>query len=245
MPWAPLIFLPNSSDASVMTFLPVVPSEPPQTVFRTLPRFNSLSYFKSRFRKTLRPITSRLARTGVTANQVTIASLVGSLLIGELLCVFANFPALFTILPVWLLVRMACATIDGTLAVESGQKSRLGGILNEAGDIISETGLFLPLAFLAAFSKVAITFLIFLAAVSELGGIGRANLGEQSSTRRSPWQSDRSTVLALIGLPIATLGRLRERAFIVVPILATALLNTIWNRVRFAFADPCGSVSQK
>jgi CDP-diacylglycerol---glycerol-3-phosphate 3-phosphatidyltransferase len=180
MPWAPLTFLPNSSDASVMTFLPVVPSEPPQTVFRTLPRFNSLSYFKSRFRKTLRPITSRLARTGVTANQVTIASLVGSLLIGELLCVFANFPALFTILPVWLLVRMACATIDGTLAVESGQKSRLGGILNEAGDIISPAFSY-PLRFLLPSPKSPSRFSSFSLQCPNWEGLAEPILG---SSRR-------------------------------------------------------------
>jgi CDP-diacylglycerol--glycerol-3-phosphate 3-phosphatidyltransferase len=233
-----------------MTFRPVVLSEPPQTVFRTLPRFKILAaaswtYFKSGFRKALRPIPSRLARTDVTANHVTISSLVDSLLVGALLCVFANSPALFAILPIWLLVRMACATIDGTPAVEFGQKSRLGGIPNEAGDIISEAGLFLPFAFVAPFSKVAITFLIFLGVVSELAGMAGPILGSSRRLEGHLGKADRSTVLALIGLAIAALGRLPERAFIVVPILATALLITIWNRVRFAFADPCGSGGQK
>jgi len=33
---------------------------------------------------------------------------------------------------------MGCATIDGTLAIDFGQKSRLGGVLNEAGDVVSD-----------------------------------------------------------------------------------------------------------
>ena len=53
------------------------------------------------------------------------------------LCAFAANHRLFVILPVWLVARTACATIDGTLAIEFGQKSRVGSILNEAGDIIS------------------------------------------------------------------------------------------------------------
>jgi CDP-diacylglycerol---glycerol-3-phosphate 3-phosphatidyltransferase len=140
---------------------------------------------------------------------------------------------------------MACATIDGTLAIEFGQKSRLGGILNEAGDIISEIGLFLPFVFVAPFSKVAITFLILLVILSELAGMAGLLLGSSRRLEGSLGKADRSIVFARIGLTIAVSGRLPEHAFIIVPVLAIALLITIWNRVRFAFADPCGSGSQK
>jgi CDP-diacylglycerol--glycerol-3-phosphate 3-phosphatidyltransferase len=193
----------------------------------------------------LRPIASHLARTGVTANQVTIASLAGSLLVSALLCGFANSATLFALLPVWVLVRMACATIDGTLAVEFGQKSRLGGILNEAGDIISEIGLFLPLAFVAPFSKSDVTLLIFLAVMSELAGMVGPLLGSSRRLEGPLGKADRSIVLALIGMAIVVLGRLPERAFIIVPILVAGLLMTIWNRARFALADPCGNGGPK
>ena len=88
----------------------------------------------------------------MTANQVTLASLFGSVAIGVLLCTHPTQTALFALLPIWLPVRTVCAALDGTLAIEFGQKSRLGGVLNEVGDIVSDVALFLPLAFIAPFT---------------------------------------------------------------------------------------------
>jgi CDP-diacylglycerol--glycerol-3-phosphate 3-phosphatidyltransferase len=130
----------------------------------------SLTFLKPRLKKALRPVAARLARGGVTANQVTIASLAGSMTVGALLCVLGAHPALFAILPIWLAVRMACATLDGTLAIEFGQKSYLGGILNEAGDIVSEVALIMPLVFVAPFPKAGVIALILLVVMSELAG---------------------------------------------------------------------------
>src|SRR5258706_7133392 len=94
----------------------------------------SLTFLKPRLRRVLRPIAAQLADSGVTANHVTVASLVGSVVIGTVLCFFVAETWLFSILPVWLAVRTACATIDGTLAIEIAQNSQLVGILNEAWD---------------------------------------------------------------------------------------------------------------
>jgi CDP-diacylglycerol--glycerol-3-phosphate 3-phosphatidyltransferase len=125
------------------------PSEP-QEASRAEPRLaflaeTSLTFLKPLLRKALRPVAARLYEAGVTANQVTLTSLVGSVLLGAFLCRFAH-SAMFAMLPAWLVARTAFAAIDGTLAIEFGQKSRLGGILNEAGDVVSDIALFLPLA---------------------------------------------------------------------------------------------------
>jgi hypothetical protein len=92
----------------------------------------SLTFLKSCFKRTWKPLIARLARLGATANQVTIASLVASLVVGILVTMHADDRVYFGFLPVWLVLRMGLATIDGTLATDFGQKSRLGGILNEA-----------------------------------------------------------------------------------------------------------------
>jgi CDP-diacylglycerol--glycerol-3-phosphate 3-phosphatidyltransferase len=62
----------------------------------------SLTFLKPRLKKSLRPWAAGLARSGVTANQVTLTSLVGSIVVGVLLCVFAADRGLFAILPIWL-----------------------------------------------------------------------------------------------------------------------------------------------
>jgi CDP-diacylglycerol---glycerol-3-phosphate 3-phosphatidyltransferase len=102
----------------------------------------SLTLLKSLLRRAVRPVAGRLYEAGVTANQVTSTSLVGSVLVGALLCRFADHSSSFAILPAWLVARTAFAAIDGTLAVEFGQKSRLGGVLNEVGDVVSDIALF-------------------------------------------------------------------------------------------------------
>ena len=140
---------------------------------------------------------------------------------------------LFTILPAWLVVRTAFAAVDGTLAIEFGQKSRLGGILNESGDVCSDVALFLPLALVSLFSAASITALIFLA-MFEFVGLAGTML---SGTRRLEGplgKVDRSIVLALVAIAIAACGRLPEGAWFVVPALCVGLVVTIWNRLRCA-----------
>ena len=80
---------------------------------------SSLTFLKPRFKRFLMPVSARLARAGVVANQVTTVSIVGSLIMGGMLSLFHSHSILFGLLPVWVLVRMGCAAIDGTLAIDS------------------------------------------------------------------------------------------------------------------------------
>ncbi|WP_165420333.1 CDP-alcohol phosphatidyltransferase family protein [Edaphobacter modestus] len=142
-------------------------------------------------------------------------------------------------------MRTICATIDGTLAIEFGQKSRPGGFLNEAGDIISDIALFFPLAFVPPFSVVRIVFLIALIVLSEVAGIIGPLLGSDRRLEGPLGKSDRSIVLALIGWVTVVYGKLPEGAWLLVPVLCLALVATIWNRLRFALADPHRSTGGK
>lgn len=211
-------------------------------VSRAGPRYaflavTSLTLLKPLLRRAVRPVACRLYEAGVTANQVTSTSLIGSLLVGALLCRFADHSSSFAILPAWLVARTAFAAVDGTLAIEFGQKSRLGGILNESGDVVSDAALFLPLALLCPFPAASITALIFLGAMSEFVGMAGTML---SGTRRLEGplgKVDRSIVLALVAIAIAVCGRLPEGAWFVVPALCLGLVVTIWNRLRFALVE--------
>lgn len=197
----------------------------------------SLSFLKPRLKKAMRPIAARLAAMNVTANQVTLTSLAGSIAVGALLCANPSNPVLFALLPLWIPVRTACAALDGTLAVEFGQKSRLGGILNEAGDVISDVALFLPLAFIAPFTANAIMLLLVLTALAEIAGIVGPNLGSDRRLEGPLGKADRSIVLAALGLIIAIFGELPREAQILPLLLYGGLILTIFNRLRFAIAD--------
>jgi CDP-diacylglycerol--glycerol-3-phosphate 3-phosphatidyltransferase len=205
----------------------------------------SLTVLKPRLKRALNPLATRLAGWGITANQVTIASVVGSLAVGTVLCVFADEHAVFAILPIWVVVRMICATVDGTLAIDFGQKSRLGGILNEVGDILSDIALFLPLAFVPPFQPVWIACLIALTVLSELAGMAGPLLGGTRRVDGPLGKADRCLFLSAIGIWLACVGSLPESVAVLLPICSILLLVTIANRVRFARRGRQRPVSRK
>ncbi len=99
----------------------------------------SIYELKPRFQSLLRPFVARLAGAGVTANQVTLAALALSLLGGAAIAMGPGVRAVLLLLPLLLLVRMALNAVDGMLAREHGQISALGGLLNELGDLVSDS----------------------------------------------------------------------------------------------------------
>ena len=102
------------------------------TIYKLKPAFQSL----------LRPVVKGLARKGFTANQVTLAAVVISALQGSLLAMQPGNRVVLLLLPLVLFLRMALNAIDGMLAREHNQKTKLGGILNEIGDVLSDTVLY-------------------------------------------------------------------------------------------------------
>jgi CDP-diacylglycerol--glycerol-3-phosphate 3-phosphatidyltransferase len=147
----------------------------------------------------LTPLVARLAFAGITANQVTIASLIGSIAVGAFLVSYGERPIVFALLPIWLLARMSLATIDGTLAVDFGQKSRLGGMLNEVGDVLSDIALFLALAFVAPFSPTFLAVVIALSVLCEIAGIAGPALGGSRRLDGPFGKADRTLALGAIG----------------------------------------------
>ncbi len=103
----------------------------------------TLYTLKPRFQALLRPLVGRLARARVTADQVTIAAALGSMAIG-LVIVLAGGTAVFPAVADLAGARMALSAIDGMLAQEFGHgKIRSAPILNELGDVVSDSALYI------------------------------------------------------------------------------------------------------
>ncbi|MCX5497347.1 CDP-alcohol phosphatidyltransferase family protein [Kaistia dalseonensis] len=138
---------------------------------------------KPRFQALLRPLVRTLAASGVTANQVTIAAALLSVAGGGALVLLAGHRASLLILPLVLFLRMALNAIDGMLAREHGQKSRLGAMLNETGDVVSDAALYLALVpALAPFGAHGLPIVLFvvLAVLTEfVGVVGQTITGER------------------------------------------------------------------
>lgn len=191
----------------------------------------SIYKLKSSFQDKLRPLVSQLARTGVTANQVTTLSALVSVLIGVTLWL-CPAPTLFLLVPLWMLLRMALNAIDGMLAREHGQKSPLGGYLNEIGDIVSDAALYAPFALIAPFSPGWIGLMILLAALTEFAGVLGQVHGNGRRYDGPMGKSDRAVVFGLLGFWIAVAGGLPDWGWWALPVTSALMIWTTVNRVR-------------
>lgn len=191
----------------------------------------SLYALKPRFQNLLRPIAAWFASVGVTANQVTLVAALVSVAVGALLCLPDRRSALFLILPLWLFLRMALNAIDGMLAREHGQKSRLGGYLNELCDVVSDAALLLPFAFVAPFGASSVFLVIFLATLSEYAGVMGPLVGASRRYDGPLGKSDRALVIGALGVWIGLGLSLPGWSAWLMPAFASLLAVTLVNRV--------------
>jgi CDP-diacylglycerol--glycerol-3-phosphate 3-phosphatidyltransferase len=187
---------------------------------------------KPRFQALLRPLVRRLAAAGVTANQVTLAAALGSVMVGALLSVQSHTHTLFVLLTMWLGLRMALNAIDGMLAREFGQKSRLGGYLNELCDVVSDAVLLLPFAFVAPFSQPTVFAVIGLAVLAEYAGVVGPLVGASRRYDGPLGKSDRAALVGALALWIGLGLPLAPWMAWAMPAAALLLVLTTVNRVR-------------
>ncbi len=192
---------------------------------------------KPAFQGLLRPLVGGLARSGVTANQVTLAALALSLATGAAIAWRPDEPGLLLLLPGVLFLRMALNAVDGMLAREHGQKSRLGAVLNELCDVFSDAALYLPLAWVPGFSAPLVVGIVLLAAASEMTGVLMQTLGASRRYDGPMGKSDRAALFGALGLALG-LGAPTEPWLTPLLALVLALLAwTILNRARRGLAE--------
>ncbi len=198
----------------------------------------SIYSLKPKFQGLLRPIAASLAKAGITANQVTVTACAFSIGIGLLLTFRLQSPSLLLTLPAFLFVRMALNAIDGMLAREFGQKSRLGAYLNELTDVISDAFLYLPFAYLPGFDPLWIGSVIVLAVISEMTGTVAVITGATRRYDGPMGKSDRAFLFGALGLWLG-LGKDLPLWFSqsFPKVIAILLVFTIVNRVRNGLAE--------
>ncbi len=201
----------------------------------------SIYDIKPAFQNLLRPITRGLAGAGVTANQVTVAAALLSLVVGGCVALYPTRAWPLLVMPGFLFVRMALNAIDGMLAREHGQKSRLGAILNEVGDVIADTGLYLPLALVPGFNAPLIVVACALAIVTELTGLVGLQIGASRRYDGPMGKSDRAFVFGLFALLAGLHVPLSPWLTPALALVVALLLWTIVNRARRALAEPARS----
>jgi CDP-diacylglycerol---glycerol-3-phosphate 3-phosphatidyltransferase len=151
---------------------------------------------KPGFQRLLRPLVTRLAAGGISANQITVATGVASVTLGAGLALTHRG---WILLPIFLFLRMALNAIDGMLAREHGQQSRLGAVLNELVDVVSDAALTLPFATLPGWNPLAVAGAIFFAALTEMAGVMGLAIGSARRNDGPFGKSDRALALGILG----------------------------------------------
>ena len=197
----------------------------------------SIYALKPKFQALLRPFVRRLHALGVTANQVTVFACAVSVALGVWLYLAAPGPAAFLLLPLWLFLRMALNAVDGMLAREFGQQSKLGAYLNELTDVIADAALALPFAAVAPFAPAWVATFVVLAGLSEFAGALGPTVGGTRRYDGPMGKSDRAFVFGALGLAIGLGAPAGIWTNALLAAVAGLLALTIVNRARHGLAE--------
>lgn len=199
----------------------------------------TLYQIKPAFQALLRPLMFWLHKKGVTANHVTLAAMALSIVTGVVLAIFSQ-PEFFVLLPIVLFIRMALNALDGMLARECHQQSRLGAILNESGDILSDLALYLPFMLLPDSNVMLVMVMLFSAVMTEFCGVLAQTINGVRSYAGPLGKSDRALVFGAWGLALVLWPQLVQWNNLVWGVATLLLLWTVINRCKSALREAEG-----
>ena len=200
----------------------------------------SIYDLKPRFQVLLRPLCRGLASAGVSANQVTVAAVLLSAAGGGAILIWpaANWPLLA--LPGVLFARMALNAIDGMLAREHDMQSRLGAMLNEIGDVVSDAVLYLPLAMVPGITGWLVVVIVVTATIAETTGVAAQQIGASRCYNGPMSKSDRAFAFGLLAILLGAGVAAGVWVDILLALVLLLCAATIVNRVVTALAQGDG-----
>jgi len=192
----------------------------------------SIYNIKPKFQQFLNPVLRKMHKAGITANQITTASLVFSLAIGILFWFAWDYHWLFLALPIGLFLRMALNALDGMMARTYNQQSKKGEILNELGDVVSDLFIYFPLLRFEAENLYLVVLFICLSIVNEFAGILGKVISNQRRYEGPMGKSDRAFVMGIYGLLCFFQVEFSAYSMIIFIVLNILLLISTFTRVK-------------
>ena len=157
----------------------------------------SVYKLKPKFQKLLQPLLLLLKRIGVSPNHITVFTIIFSIIIGYILFLGIQDRFWFLIVAVGLLLRMMLNALDGMMAKQFNLQSKLGEVLNEIGDVISDIAIYFPFIYFESIKSEYIIIFIFLSIINEFCGVLAKLI---SGTRRYDGPMGKSDRAFLVGL---------------------------------------------
>ena len=131
----------------------------------------SIYKIKPKFQQLLMPLLKLLRRLGISPNSITIFSILLSFGIAYFFWNTSDNSSYFLIVAFGLLLRMMLNALDGMMARIYNLQSKLGEVLNEVGDIVSDVAIYFPLIIFKSLKmEIAIIF-ILLSIINEFCGL--------------------------------------------------------------------------
>ncbi|MCW2482573.1 CDP-alcohol phosphatidyltransferase family protein, partial [Candidatus Symbiopectobacterium sp. NZEC135] len=127
--------------------------------------------------------------------------------------------------------------LDGMLARECHQQSKLGAILNETGDVISDIALYLPFMLLPNSHALLVVVMLLCALMTEFCGVLAQTINGVRSYAGPLGKSDRALVFGAWGLGLAIWPQLTVWNNAVWGIATLLLLWTVVNRCRSVLGE--------
>jgi CDP-diacylglycerol--glycerol-3-phosphate 3-phosphatidyltransferase len=185
---------------------------------------------KPKFQDLLRPLLEFLHKYGITANIITLTAILLSAIAG--CCIWQHpFGISFILLPISLLIRMALNALDGMMARTYHMQSKMGEILNELGDVISDFLMFFPLLKLFSINIFIVIAFLFMSIINEYAGI----LGKAVSGLRryeGPMgKSDRAFVIGILSLIYYFTNTLSDYINYIFLIIIVLLIISTYSRI--------------
>ncbi|RNC86094.1 MAG: CDP-alcohol phosphatidyltransferase family protein [Balneola sp.] len=162
----------------------------------------SIYELKPRFQKLLNPVLKAFNRVGITANQITLSSILLSAIIGILFSYSPKYNWLMLAVPVGLFLRMALNALDGMMARTYDQQSKIGEALNEIGDVLSDLFIYFPLLLFFDEAQLLIVVFLCLSILNEFSGILSKTISGERRYDGPMGKSDRAFIISCIALLI-------------------------------------------
>lgn len=194
----------------------------------------SIYNIKPQFQRMLTPILEWMHRKDITANQITVSACILSVIIGVLFWFAEDNKWFFLALPIGLLLRMALNALDGMMARRYNQISRKGEMLNELGDVVSDTIIFLPLLKYQPESLYLIVIFIAMSIINEFAGVMGKVISNQRNYDGPMGKSDRAFILGLYGLACLCGADISSYSMCIFLVINLLLLVSTWIRIKKA-----------
>jgi len=198
----------------------------------------SIYELKPKFQNLLRPIIRFLNKAHITANQITLSAFFLSAAVGLLVYLFAPVCRwTFLLLPVYLFIRMALNALDGMMARECNQKTRLGAIYNEMGDMLSDIVLYIPFFYVRGVNVWLILLFTVLTLLTETCGIMGVQINASRRYDGPMGKSDRAFWVGFLALLSVWSIPCPHITQYITGLLCFLLAFTCWNRLKNALKE--------